>query len=89
MIGAGRKIASEIELGRKHVAALRALTLNPSHSPVDGMCLDELRMMALIRPAAGGYALTATGQEQLHAELSAAAERDRKWDAGVTVQAAE
>jgi hypothetical protein len=85
---AGRKIAREIELGRKHVAALRALTLNPAHAPVDGMCLDELRMMALIRPASGGYTLTATGREQLQAELVAAEERNLRWSAG-TAQAAE
>lgn len=89
MTAVGRIIAREIELGRKHVAALRALTLNPAHAPVDGMCLDELRMMALIRPTSGGYALTATGREQLQAELTAAQERESKWSAGAAAQAAE
>jgi hypothetical protein len=80
---AGRKVAREIELGRKHVAALRSLTLNPAHAPVDGMCLDELRMMALIRPTSGGYELTSTGRELLQAELAAAEERNLKWNAGI------
>lgn len=78
----GRNTAREIELGRKHVAALRGLILNPSHAPVDGMCLDELRMMALIQPSSGGYTLTASGREQLQAELLAADEREQKWSAG-------
>lgn len=85
----GRKVAREIELDRKHVAAMRALTLNPAHAPVDGMCLDELRMMALIRPVTDGYALTATGREQLQAEMAAAEERDINWRAGAIAQAAE
>jgi len=83
------KTVREIELGRRHVAALRALTLNPAHAPVDGMCLDELRMMALIRPTNSGYALTANGQEQLQAELAAAEERELKWSAGAVAWAAE
>ncbi|MBI2254032.1 MAG: hypothetical protein HYU58_05390 [Proteobacteria bacterium] len=86
---AARKIAGGVELGRKHVAALRALSLNPAHTPVDGMCLDELRMMALIRPAGSGYALTAVGQEQLQAELTAAEEREQKWSAGAAGQLVE
>ena len=73
-----------IELSRKHVAALRGLSVNPAHAPVDGMCLDELRMMGLIRPAAGGYELTAAGEAQLLAELTAADERDQKWSAGLS-----
>jgi hypothetical protein len=83
----GSETAREIELSRKHIAALRGLILNPSHAPIDGMCLDELRMMALIRPASGGYALTAAGHEQLQAELIAADEREQKWNAGATLAA--
>ena len=85
---AERKGAPEIALGRKHIAVLRGLMLNPAHAPVDGMCLDELRMMALIRPTSGGYALTAAGQEQLQAELTAVDEREQRWNAGAA-QAAE
>jgi hypothetical protein len=62
----GSQIAArETELGRKHVSALRALTLNAAHAPVDGMCLDELRLMRLIEPSPGGYALTADGYRHL------------------------
>lgn len=63
-------VAREVELGRKHVAALRALTLNAGHAPVDGMCLDELRLMGLIEPSPGGYALTADGFRQLQSAVS-------------------
>jgi hypothetical protein len=54
-----------MELGRNHVATLRALSINAAHAPVDGLRLDELRLMRLIEPIPGGYALTADGHRQL------------------------
>ncbi|MDY0870350.1 hypothetical protein [Dongia rigui] len=77
----------EIDLSRKHIAVLRGLILNPAHAPIDGMCLDELRMMALIQPVGGGYALTAAGHEKLQAELMAADMREQTWSAGAAVAA--
>lgn len=55
----------ELELGRHHVSTLRALSSNAAHTPVDGMRLDELRLMRLIEPSPGGYALTADGHRHL------------------------
>jgi hypothetical protein len=83
----GPTVTRDIALSRKHIAVLRGLTLNPGYVPIDGMCLDELRMMALIRPATGGYALTAAGHELLEAELMAADEREQKWSAGAVLAA--
>lgn len=86
---AEQKDARDLDLGHKHVAALRALVLNPAYMPMDGMCLDELRMMSLIRVAPNGYTLTASGQEQLRTELNAADEREQRWQAGLCTHAAE
>lgn len=85
----GQKAVSDVDLGHKHVSALRGLVLNPSYMPMDGMCLDELRMMSLIRVAPNGYTLTASGQEQLQAELSAAEEREQRWQAGSCAHAVD
>ncbi|WP_374651739.1 hypothetical protein [Dongia sp.] len=70
----------EVELARKHVTALRGLLLNPGHVPMDGMCLDELRIMGLIEPGRGGYKLTAKGHRNLSAEEAAVRQRDSLWN---------
>nr|WP_298684353.1 hypothetical protein [uncultured Dongia sp.] len=73
----------DIVIQRKHVAALSALTINPAHAPVDGLCLEELRRMGLIQPVDGGYSLTREGQQTLAAEKPAAHERNLSYSAEV------
>lgn len=63
---------SVIALTPKHVAALNALTINPAHAPLDGLCLEELHRMGLIQPKDDGYALTPIGQRSLAEELTVA-----------------
>jgi hypothetical protein len=55
----------EVELSRNQIATLRALSVNAAHAPIDGMRLDELRLMRLIEFVPGGYALTEDGYRQL------------------------
>lgn len=61
----------EIVIQRKHVAALNALSINPAHAPVDGLCLEELHRTGLIQPDDGGYSLTPEGQQTLAQEKPA------------------
>lgn len=70
------------ELDDHHIAALRSLEVNPAHAPVDGMCLDELRLLALIRSVADGNVLTTAGRDRLRTELSVIEKRQQRWKNG-------
>lgn len=60
-----QEIAGGLDLTEHQVATLRGLVLDSAYSPMDGMCLDELRIMALIHPHNEGYALTPAGENYL------------------------
>ena len=60
---------NQIRADRGEMAALSALSDNPWHLPVNGLCLEQLLRKGLIEPANGGYALTQMGVHLLATEI--------------------
>jgi len=54
------------------VAALSGLKVYPGHLPLDGLCLEDLTRMGLIRQVRDGFALTPRGLEILDEEVATA-----------------
>lgn len=65
----------QLAVAHKHVAALSALKVYSGHMPMDGLCLEELQHMGLVRPVRDGYALTPRGLETLSEEVADAKSR--------------
>jgi ribosomal protein S19E (S16A) len=59
----------QMAITQRHAAALSALKVYPGHLPLDGLCLDELAEMGLIRAVKDGYRLTPRGEESLDAAV--------------------
>lgn len=67
------------QLDRAQIATLRAIDLNPGHTPVDGLSLDRLRLLGLTIAVPEGQRLSEKGRLLLTRALAEAVQRDAAW----------